>query len=132
MKKNLFMVAAVVLMAMISCNKEQINGGQGPQVPQAPQVVEPSYYVEFTADLGADEEVVAPTPQSAATRTTLDAKNMKTLWAEGDAISVNGKKFAVKELINGGLSATFVNEDELERVHELSIVLRKVCSHLKR
>ena len=29
MKKNLFMVAAVALMAMVSCNKEEINGLQG-------------------------------------------------------------------------------------------------------
>ena len=27
MKKNLFMVAAVALMAMVSCNKEEINNG---------------------------------------------------------------------------------------------------------
>ena len=113
MKKNLFMVAAVALMVMISCNKEQINGGQEPQAPQAPQVVEPSYYVEFTADLGADEEVVAPTPQSAVTKTTYDAVNKKTKWLAGDLISVNGKKFEIKEVLNGGLSARFVNAEEL-------------------
>lgn len=113
MKKNLFMVAAVALMAMISCNKEQINEGQEPQAPQAPQVVEPSYYVEFTADLGADEEVVAPTPQSAATKTAYDAANKKTKWLAGDLISVNGKKFEIKEVLNGGLSARFVNAEEL-------------------
>ena len=111
MKKNLFVVAAVVLMAMISCNKEIYNGGE-PQAPQAPEVVEPSYYVEFTADLGA-EETVTPTVQQSATRTTIDVANKKTLWVAGDAISVNGKKFVVKELIDGGLSARFVNEGEL-------------------
>ena len=110
MKKNLFMVAAVALMAMISCNKVQINGGQE---PQAPQVVEPSYYVEFTADLGADEEVVAPTSQSAATKTAYDATNKKTKWLAGDLISVNGKKFEIKEVLNGGLSARFVNVEDL-------------------
>ena len=112
MKKNLFMVAAVALMAMISCNKEEINNIGEPQEPQTPEVVEPSYYVEFTADLGA-EETVTPTVQQSATRTTIDVANKKTLWVEGDAISVNGKKFVVKELIDGGLSARFVNEGEL-------------------
>ena len=100
MKKNLFMVAAVALMAMISCNKEEINNIGEPQEPQTPEVVEPSYYVEFTADLGA-EETVTPTVQQSATRTTIDVANKKTLWVEGDAISVNGKKFVVKELIDG-------------------------------
>lgn len=109
MKKNLFMVAAVALMAMISCNKEEMNIGGEPQVPE---VLQPSYYVEFTADLGA-EETVTPTVQQSATRTTIDVANKKTLWVEGDAISVNGKKFVVKELIDGGRSATFVNAEEL-------------------
>ena len=104
------MVAAVALMAMISCNKEQMSGGQEPQTPQ---VVEPSYYVEFTADLGADEEVAAPTPQSAATKTTYDATDKKTKWLAGDLISVNGKKFEIKEVLDGGLSARFVNAEEL-------------------
>ena len=63
MKKNLFMVAAVALMAMISCNKEEINNIGEPQEPQTPEVVEPSYYVEFTADLGADDAVSTPAQQ---------------------------------------------------------------------
>ena len=112
MKKNLFMVAAVVLMALVSCNKEEINNVGEPQEPQTPEVVEPSYYVEFTADLGA-EETVTPTVQQSATRTTIDVANKKTLWVDSDAISINGKKFVVKELIDGGLSARFVNEGEL-------------------
>ena len=112
MKKNLFMVAAVALMALVSCNKEEINNVGEPQEPQTPEVVEPSYYIEFTADLGA-EATVTPTVQQSATRTTIDVANKKTLWVEGDAISVNGKKFVVKELIDGGLSARFVNEGEL-------------------
>lgn len=112
MKKNLFMVAAVALMALVSCNKEEINNVGEPQEPQTPEVVEPSYYIEFTADLGA-EETVTPTVQQSAIRTTIDVANKKTLWVEGDAISVNGKKFVVKELIDGGLSARFVNEGEL-------------------
>ena len=113
MKKNLFMVAAVALMALVSCTKEEINNVGEPQEPLTPEVVEPSYYVEFTADLGADEEVVAPTPQSAATKTTYDAANKKTKWLAGDLISVNGKKFEIKEVLNGGLSARFVNAEEL-------------------
>ena len=110
MKKNLFMVAAVALMAMISCNKEEMNIGGEPQVPE---VLQPSYYVEFTADLGADEETVAPIPQSAATKTTYDATNKKTKWVAGDLIAVNGKKFEIKEVLDGGLSARFVNAEEL-------------------
>ena len=102
MKKNLFMVAAVALMALVSCNKEDINGGSEPQTPE---VVAPSYYVEFTADLSADDAV--------ATKTTYDAVNKKTKWLEGDVISVNGKKFEIKEVLNGGLSAIFVNAEEL-------------------
>ena len=112
MKKNLFMVAAVALMALVSCNKEIINNVGEPQESQTPEVVEPSYYVEFTADLGA-EETVTPTVQQSATRTTIDVADKKTLWVEGDAISVNGTKFVVKELIDGGKSATFVNAEEL-------------------
>ena len=107
------MVAAVALMALVSCNKEEMNNGGEPQVPQIPEVQQPSYYVEFTADLGADDDVVAPAPQSAATKTTYDATNKKTLWLEGDAIAVNGKRFEIKEVLNGGLSARFVNAEEL-------------------
>ena len=97
MKKNLFMVAAVALMAMVSCNKEEINNG-GADV----QAQEPSVLVEFTASLGED-----------ATKTTLDAANKKTLWVKTDEISINGEVFHVKELIDGGLSAKFVNKNEL-------------------
>ena len=96
MKKNLFMVAAVALMALVSCNKEEINNG-GVEVPQ-PQ--EPSVLVEFTASLG-DE----------ATKTTLSEG--KTLWLDTDKISINGVVFKVKELIDGGASASFVNEGDL-------------------
>ena len=113
MKKNLFMVAAVALMAMISCNKEEINNIGEPQEPQTPEVVEPSYYVEFTADLGADDAVSTPAQQSAATKTTYDATNKKTKWVDGDVIAVNGKKFEIKEVLNDGLSARFVNAEEL-------------------
>ena len=91
------MVAAVALMALVSCNKEEINNG-GADV----QAQEPSVLVEFTASLGED-----------ATKTTLDAANKKTLWVKTDEISINGEVFHVKELIDGGLSAKFVNKNEL-------------------
>ena len=97
MKKNLFMVAAVALMALVSCNKEEINNGG---VDVAPQPQGPSVLVEFTASLG-DED----------TKTTLNEG--KTLWLESDKISINGQVFKVKELVDGGASATFVNESEL-------------------
>lgn len=95
MKRNLFIVAAVTLMAMVSCNKDNIDNG-GSQ--------EPSYYVEFTANV-LDEE-----PQL---KTLYRETDRKTLWEADDAISVNGKKFQVKELYDEGLSAKFKNVDEL-------------------
>ena len=95
MKKNLFMVAAVALMALVSCNKEEINGGE-------PQVQQPSYYVEFTASLEDD-----------ATKTSYAADLKKTKWSEGDEIAVNGKKFKVTELYEDGFSARFINIEEL-------------------
>ena len=100
MKKNLFMVAAVALMAMVSCNKEEVNNGGADVQPQ-----EPSVLVEFTASLG-DE----------GTKTTLDTTDPtspKTVWVETDEISINGETFKVKELIDGGTSAKFVNKNEL-------------------
>ena len=91
------MVAAVALMALVSCNKEEINnGGVDPQEPQAPSVT-----VEFTASLGEEE-----------TKTTLDATNKKTLWVETDVISINGQKFTIKEIQEDG-KAIFVNDAEL-------------------
>ena len=91
------MVAAVALMALVSCNKEEINNGG---VDVAPQPQEPSVLVEFTASLG-DED----------TKTTLNEG--KTLWLESDKISINGQVFIVKELVDGGASAIFVNESDL-------------------
>ena len=112
MKKNLFMVAAVALMALISCNKEEMNNGGNAQAPEAPK---PSYYVEFTADIPAEEVASAPAPQSAATRTAYDATNKKTKWVAGDLISVNGKKFKIADggLSANGYSARFINAEEL-------------------
>lgn len=102
MKRNLFIVAAVTLMAMVSCNKDNIDNG-GSQ--------EPSYYVEFTAEI--DRDNAAPAPANAQTRTSYDENNKKTLWLEDDLISVNGKRFKIAELKNGGLTARFVNDEEL-------------------
>ena len=107
MKKNLFMVAAVAFMALISCNKENINGETESYTPE---VAEPSYYVEFTAD-AANEQAAAPAEVQA--KTTYDQTNKKTLWKSDDLISVNGKKFKVDKLIDGGLKARFINAEEL-------------------
>ena len=95
MKKNLFMVAAVALMALVSCNKEEINNN----VVEQPQ--EPSYYVEFVASIAEDADTKA-----------FDAATPKTYWVEGEAISINGKKFEVKEVLENG-NAIFENKEEL-------------------
>lgn len=99
MKKYIFMVAALALTTMVSCNKEEINNS-----PE--EAAKPSYYVEFTAE-AANEDVE---PQS---KTKYDEQNKKTLWESDDAISVNGKKFTLEALIDGGLKAKFVNEGDL-------------------
>ena len=82
MKKILFMVAAVALMAMVSCNKENAN--------DAPQVKEPSVIVEFSASISMGAEDTAVKPQSsAATRTTVDFAKSKTIWEESDIIFID-------------------------------------------
>jgi hypothetical protein len=86
MKKNLFMVAAVAFMALISCNKENINRETESYTPE---VAEPSYYVEFTADAANEPAAV---PAAVQVKTTYDQTNKKTLWKSDDLISVNGKK----------------------------------------
>ena len=93
MKKNLFMVAAVALMAMVSCNKEEVNNGGA--VSQEPSVV-----VEFTA--GFDVE----------TKTALDSEGKKTVWNDDDRISINGQEFKVSEIKEDG-KAIFVNVADL-------------------
>lgn len=92
MKKNLFMVAAVALMAFTACNKEEFNASVDAQAGT----------VEFVAGFDVD------------TKTTLDETKTKTLWAEDDKISINGFVFKVSELIDGGTSAKFVNDEDLE------------------
>ena len=103
MKKNLFMVAAVALVAAVSCNKmENINGVENQ---------EPSYYVEFIADAANEDEVSVPS--SVQTKTTYNESSKKTLWESSDLISVNGKKFKVSELSSDKLSAKFTKAEEL-------------------
>ena len=105
MKKNLCMVAAVALMAMVSCNKEYMNNGT-----DAPK---PSYYVEFTAAIDNEEDAPVLQQVAAQTKTSYNSSKKTTCWSTGDEISVNGKKFRVEELINGGLQARFLNVEEL-------------------
>lgn len=84
MKKNLFVVAAVALMAFTACNKEEFNYGAGAPVGS----------IEFTAGFEAE------------TKTTL--ADGKTVWVKGDEISINGLKFVAQ---NDGASATFINDE---------------------
>jgi len=95
MKKNLFMVAAVALMALTACNKEEVAGGNQDVQPVAPTAV-----VEFTASFSE-------------TKTALNAEGKKTLWVETDRIDINGQEFKIKELVDGGLAAKFENVNEL-------------------
>ena len=95
MKKNLFIVAAVALVAMVSCNKEEVNNAGVDTTP------EPAVIVEFEAGFNAD------------TKTALDAAGKKTLWEADDLISINGQQFKIKELLNDGANAVFVNVDNL-------------------
>ena len=81
MKKNLFMVAAVALMAMVSCNKEEINNG----VQEAPV---------------SDIVFEAETPM---TKTTIgeavDENGVRPVsWVVGDKITINGSEFEAKGL----------------------------------
>lgn len=89
MKKNLFVVAAVALMAIVSCNKEEVNN----------EVVTPDggETMEFTAYVGAD------------TKATLVEEGDKdaAYWELDDVIYVNGQQFKVKEGEVAGESVTF-------------------------
>ena len=89
MKKILFVVAAVALMAFTACNKEEINTS----------VEAAAGTVEFVAGFDAE------------TKTTLSEG--KTLWVAGDEISINGQIFEIKKLVNDGESAVFINKNEL-------------------
>ena len=88
MKKNLFVVAAAALMALVSCNKEELgNKSNG---------------VVFVAEL----------EQDASTKTALGEKGekgRKALWVEGDKISINGTEFSA---VSGGEVAEFTTTAE--------------------
>ena len=91
MKKNLFVLAAVALMALVSCNKEEANNG----------VVTPEGTMEFTAYVDG--------AMTKATFETDDVTNgAETHWEIGDVIYVNGEVFTVKEGEEAGISVTFV------------------------
>ena len=71
MKKNLFMVAAVALMALVSCNKEEINNG----VQEAPV---------------SDIVFEAETPMTKTTIGEADANGFRPVsWVVGDKITIN-------------------------------------------
>ena len=91
MKKILFMVAAVALMVLTACNKDEFQGG----------VNAATGTVEFVAGFDID------------TKTALDDTKKKTVWSESDKISINGQVFVISELLNNGQSAKFVNENDL-------------------
>ena len=88
MKKNLFLVAAVALAAVVSCNKEGLGDNDGAQTPSS---------VVFTAGV--------------ETKTTLVVNGNKTYsinWISGDAISVDGVTFTTTD---SGAKAFFLTED---------------------
>ena len=80
MKKNLFMVAAVALMALVSCNKEEINNGV--QEEQASDIV---FVAEFEQE--ADTKI--------ALGEKVDGVH-KTTWVAGDQIKINGTVFSAQ------------------------------------
>lgn len=86
MKKNLFVVAAAALMALVSCNKEELgNNTNG---------------VVFTAEF----------EQDATTKTTLGEmgeKGRKAHWVKGDKVKINGVEFSAT---SDGPVAEFVTE----------------------
>ena len=86
MKKNLFMVAAVALMALVSCNKEEINNNE---IINDEQIETPS-----------DIVFVAEFDQKPDTKIALGEKVdgvRKTTWEAGDMIKINGTVFSAKE-----------------------------------
>ena len=94
MKKNLFMVAAVALMALVSCNKEEINTPVLPQEGEASDIV---FVAEF------DQEAQTKT----ALGEVVEGKRQAT-WVAGDEISINGTTFTAKA---DGATAEFTTAD---------------------
>ncbi len=82
MKKNLFMVAAVALMALVSCNKEEINNNE---IINDEQIETPSDIV-FVAEFDNGSET------KTALGEVVDGVRQAT-WVKGDAISINGTTF---------------------------------------
>jgi hypothetical protein len=111
MKKNLFMVAAVALMAMISCNKEQITGTSDVQVPAEDVIADIPFEFSAYAD-GADTQAPSVNPASVQQKTTLNTTGdkPKTHWLATDKISVNGFEFSVDKETAYGESARFLGQ----------------------
>ena len=86
MKKNLFMVAAVALMALVSCSKEDFNNGvQG----GASDIV-------FSAELEQPAGLPAAEPAQIQSKTSLGeaVNNVRPVsWVKGDQIKINGVTF---------------------------------------
>lgn len=87
MKKNLFMVAAVALMALVSCSKEDFNDGvQG----GASDIV-------FSAELEQPAGLPAAEQAEIQSKTSLGeaVNNVRPVsWVAGDQIKVNGVTFS--------------------------------------
>lgn len=113
MKKNLFMVAAVALMAMISCNKEIINPGSEAEIQEPVEDVVPTIPFEFSAYAdGADTQAPSVNPAAVMQKTTLNTSGdkPKTHWLASDVISVNGCNFTVDKETPVGESARFLGQ----------------------
>ena len=86
MKKNLFMVAAVALMALVSCSKEDFNNGvQG----GASDIV-------FSAELEQPAGLPAAEPAEIQSKTSLGTAVggvRPVSWVAGDQIKINGVTF---------------------------------------
>ena len=102
MKKNLFMVAAVALIAMVSCNKEEINN---PALPQEGEACDIVFVAEFDQD----------TQTKTALGDVVDGKRQAT-WVAGDAISINGTTFTAKA---DGATAEFATAETFDETAEV-------------
>ena len=112
MKKNLFMVAAVALMALVSCNKEEINNNE---IINDEQIETPS-----------DIVFVAEFDQEPDTKIALGEKVdgvRKTTWEANDKISINGVEFTAKaagERTEFTTSASFAEAETYRAVYPAS------------
>ena len=86
MKKILFVVFAVALVAFTACTKEEANFGSNAPVGS----------IKFVASFDQD------------TKTVLNSSS-KTEWEQGDLISINGVKF---EAVESGAQVTFRNLEQ--------------------